>query len=51
MEIIPKSDIDKNFGKVLKRFRLKQHMTQEQLSEKLGISLKYISTHPLILYK
>ena len=43
MEIIPKSDIDKNFGKVLKRFRLKQHMTQEQLSEKLGISLKYIS--------
>lgn len=43
MSSITKSDIDKVFGKVLKDFRIKNHMTQEQLSEKLGISLKYIS--------
>ena len=43
MSSITKSDIDKVFGKVLKEFRVKNHMTQEQLSEKLGISLKYIS--------
>lgn len=43
MNSISKSDIDKNFGKILKDFRLKNHLTQEQLSEKLGISLKYIS--------
>lgn len=43
MSSISKSDIDKNFGKILRDFRLKNKLTQEQLSEKLGISLKYIS--------
>ncbi len=43
MNAILKSDIDKNFGKILRKFRLNSGLTQEQLSEKLGISLKYIS--------
>lgn len=43
MNTISKSDIDKNFGKILRDFRIKNKLTQEQLSEKLGISLKYIS--------
>lgn len=43
MDSISKSDIDKIFGKILREFRIKSGLTQEQLSEKLGISLKYIS--------
>ncbi len=43
MSSVSKSDIDKIFGKILRDFRIKNKMTQEQLSEKLGISLKYIS--------
>ncbi len=43
MSSISKSDIDKNIGKILRDFRIKNKLTQEQLSEKLGISLKYIS--------
>ena len=43
MSSITKSDIDKNFGKILRDFRVKHKLTQEELSEKLGISLKYIS--------
>ena len=43
MKPISKSDIDEKFGKVLREFRIKKGLTQEQLSEKLGISLKYIS--------
>lgn len=43
MDSLSKSDIDKNFGKILRDFRVKNKLTQEQLSEKLGISLKYIS--------
>ena len=43
MDSISKSDIDKQFGKILRHFRIKNKLTQEQLSEKLGISLKYIS--------
>ena len=43
MNSITKSDIDIVFGKILKDFRLKNNLTQEQLSEKLDISLKYIS--------
>lgn len=43
MSSIQKSDIDKNFGKILREFRIKNNLTQEELSEKLGISLKYIS--------
>lgn len=43
MNSVSKSDIDKSFGKILRDFRIKNKLTQEQLSEKLGISLKYIS--------
>ncbi|MCI8411291.1 MAG: helix-turn-helix transcriptional regulator [Clostridia bacterium] len=43
MNSVLKSDIDKNFGKILRDFRIKNKLTQEQLSEELGISLKYIS--------
>ena len=43
MNSVSKSDIDKSFGKILRDFRVKNKLTQEQLSEKLGISLKYIS--------
>ena len=43
MSSVSKIDIDKNFGKILRDFRIKNKLTQEQLSEKLGISLKYIS--------
>ncbi len=43
MDTLSKPDIDKNFGKILRDFRIKNKLTQEQLSEKLGISLKYIS--------
>ena len=43
MDSISKSDIDKTFGKILKEFRIKNHLTQDALSESLGISLKYIS--------
>ena len=43
MNSVSKSDIDKTFGKILREFRIKSGLTQEQLSEKLGISLKYIS--------
>lgn len=43
MNSVLKSDIDKNFGKILREFRIKNNLTQEQLSEELGISLKYIS--------
>ena len=43
MNSFTKSDIDKNFGHIIKKFRVKAGLTQEQLSEKLGISLKYIS--------
>ena len=43
MSSINKSDIDKHFGQIIKDFRIKSGLTQEQLSEKLGISLKYIS--------
>ena len=43
MEPIKKSDIDRVFGKIFKEYRLKNRITQEDLSEKLGISPKYIS--------
>ena len=43
MDSVSKSDIDKIFGKILREFRMRSGLTQEQLSEKLGISLKYIS--------
>lgn len=43
MNSVSKTDIDKIFGKILRDFRVKSGFTQEQISEKLGISLKYIS--------
>ena len=43
MVSVSTSEIDKIFGKILRDFRVKNGFTQEQLSEKLGISLKYIS--------
>lgn len=43
MNSVSKSNIDKNFGNILRDFRIKNKLTQEQLAEKLGISLKYIS--------
>ncbi len=43
MSSVQKANIDKIFGKVLRDFRKKNKLTQEELSEKLGISLKYIS--------
>ena len=43
MDSISKSDIDKIFGKILRKFRKKSGLTQKQLAEQLGISLKYIS--------
>ena len=43
MSSITKSEIDLTFGRILKDFRRKKRFTQEELAEKLGISLKYIS--------
>ena len=43
MNHIYKEEIDQVLGKILKKYRMRNRMTQEQLSEKLGISLKYIS--------
>ena len=43
MDHISKSDIDTVFGKVLRNYRIKFGFTQEQIAEKLGISVKYIS--------
>lgn len=43
MDSISKSEIDKNWSNILKSYRLKANLTQEQLAEKVGISVKYIS--------
>lgn len=43
MKSFSKAEIDKHFGKILKTYRKKAKITQEELAEKLGISLKYIS--------
>ena len=43
MSSVLKANIDKNFGKILRAFRKKNKLTQEELAERLGISLKYIS--------
>lgn len=43
MDSVSKSDIDKNWSKILKDSMLKANLTQEQLAEKIGISVKYIS--------
>ena len=43
MSSVTKTEINKSFGKILKDFRMKNGYTQEVMSEKLEISLKYIS--------
>ena len=43
MDSFSKSEIDKFFGKIIKEYRLKSGITQEKLSEELGISIKYVS--------
>lgn len=43
MKSMIKSDIDKVLGEVFKKYRVKNKLTQEQIAEKLGISVKYIS--------
>ena len=43
MENISKEVINKALGKVVKEYRLKSKLTQEEIAEKLEISAKYIS--------
>ena len=43
MDSFTKLDIDKHFGKIFRDYRKKAKITQEDLAEELGISLKYIS--------
>lgn len=43
MDSISKEQVDKSFGQILKSFRKNHHLTQEQISEEVGISLKYVS--------
>lgn len=43
MNSLKKEDIDKSIGQVLKRFRRSYRLTQEKISEQVGISLKYVS--------
>ena len=43
MSSITKPEIYSALGKKIKEYRLKNHLTQEELAEKLDISVKYIS--------
>ena len=43
MKSVQKESIDKVLGEIFKEYRLKNHLTQEKIAEKLGISVKYIS--------
>ena len=43
MDSISKSDIDKIFGKILRKFRKKSGLTQEQLAKRIGKSRSYIA--------
>lgn len=43
MKFIKKDDIHKTLGEIFKQYRLKNKLTQEQIAEKLDISVKYIS--------
>ncbi len=38
-----KSEMDKVFGMILKEYRMQLNLTQAEMSEKLGISDKYVS--------
>ena len=43
MDSVSKSDIDKNWGEILKNHRLKLGLTQEDLAEKINVSRQTIS--------
>ncbi len=43
MSSIDKSEIYYSIGKKIREFRIKNNLTQEQLAEGLGISVKYVS--------
>lgn len=43
MRSMKKEEIDKKLGNVFKEYRVKNHLTQEKIAEKLEISVKYIS--------
>lgn len=43
MDSISKEQIDKTIGQILKKYRKSYHLTQEKISEQVGISLKYVS--------
>lgn len=43
MDSVSKDLVDEIFGKILKDYRLRNNLTQEQIAEKVGISEKYIS--------
>ncbi len=43
MDSFSKTEIDKFFGKIIKEYRIKSELTQEELAEELGISIKYVS--------
>ena len=43
MKSVQKESIDKILGEIFKEYRLKNHLTQERIAEKLGIAVKYIS--------
>ena len=43
MSSITKPEIYSAIGKKIKEYRLKNHLTQEELAEELDISVKYIS--------
>ncbi len=43
MKKVSKVEINTSFGKILREYRIKNNLTQDNLAEKLGISIKYIS--------
>ena len=43
MDSITKGEIDKVVGQIIKKYRIKENLTQEELAEKIHISQKYIS--------
>ena len=43
MSSITKPEIYDSIGKKIKEYRVKNHLTQEQLAESLNISVKYVS--------
>ena len=43
MESLEKAEIDRILGNIFKQYRVKNNLTQEQIAEKLNISVKYIS--------